>query len=84
MTLNVMCTAPARTASRGLPMDARRAVTHVPMFAPKMSAIPAGSVMSPWLAMTMIIPVVADELCTGHDGDVLQHRFALGSDVRCS
>ena len=42
-------------------MLASRAVTQVPMLAPNASAMPAGNVIKPWLAMTMTIPVVADE-----------------------
>ena len=46
-TLKTTWTAAARTASRGLRIDASMAVTHVPMFAPKMSAMPASSEMNP-------------------------------------
>ena len=63
-TLNMICTTAARTASRGFPIDANRAVTQVPILAPNASAIPAGKVMNPWLAMTITIPVVADDDCT--------------------
>ena len=59
-----MCTRAARTASRGLPIAARNAVMQVPILAPRTSAMPASSVKKPWLASTMITPVVADELCT--------------------
>ena len=64
MTLNRTCTVAARWASRGLPIAARSAVTQVPMLAPRINAIPAGSVMNPWLAMTMTTPVVAELDCT--------------------
>ena len=60
-TLNSTCTRAARTASRGLPMEASIAVTQVPMFAPNASAMPVGRVMKPWLAITITIPVVADD-----------------------
>ena len=39
-------------------------MTHVPMFAPKIKPIPDSSGINPWLAKTMTIPVVADELWT--------------------
>ena len=39
-------------------------MTHVPMFAPKASVMPASSVIKPCEASTMTIPVVAAELCT--------------------
>ena len=52
------------TASRGRPMAASMAVTQVPTLAPKISAMPASSEMNPWLASTMTMPVVAEELCT--------------------
>jgi hypothetical protein len=42
-------------------MAASMAVTQVPILAPKASAIPAFRVMKPWEAMTITIPVVADE-----------------------
>jgi len=53
-----------RRASRELPMAASRAVTQVPMLAPKTRAIPCSSEISPWLASMMMTPVVAEELCT--------------------
>ncbi len=59
--LKTMCATAARTASRGLPSAASSAVTQVPMFAPKASAMPAGREMRPSLAITMARPVVADE-----------------------
>lgn len=63
-TLKSTCTTAARSASRGFPIDASSAVTQVPMLAPKMNAIPVGSEMSPWLAITITMPVVADDDCT--------------------
>ena len=57
--LNVMCTTAARTASTGLPREARMAVTQVPMLEPKASAIPAGRVIRPADAITIAMPVVA-------------------------
>ena len=41
-----------------------RAVTQVPMLAPKIRAMPVSSETNPWPARTMITPVVADELWT--------------------
>ena len=54
----------ARTASRGLPIAASMAVTQVPTLAPKISAMPAGRVISPWLAIAITTPVVAEDDCT--------------------
>jgi hypothetical protein len=51
----------ARTASRGLPIAARSAVTQVPTLAPRMRAMPAGRVKSPWLAIAITTAVVAEE-----------------------
>ncbi len=45
--LNSTCTTAARVASRGLPIEASRAVTQVPTLAPNARAIPAGSVIRP-------------------------------------
>ena len=61
-TLNKMCTVTARLASMDLPIEASQAVKQVPILAPKMRAIPASSGKRPWLASTMTIPVVAEEL----------------------
>ena len=63
-TLKRMWTRLACTAVRGLPIEASAAVTQVPMLAPKMRVMPAVSEISPWLAMAMTTPVVADEDCT--------------------
>ena len=63
-TLNSRWTPAACAASRGLPMAANIAVTHVPMFAPNASVMPASRVMKPCEASTITIPVVAAELCT--------------------
>ncbi len=60
-TLKKRCTTAARTASRGLPITASPAVAQVPMLAPKASAMPASRLMKPWLAMTMTMPVDADD-----------------------
>ena len=57
-------TAAACDASRGLPMAASAAVTHVPMFAPNASVMPASRVIKPCEASTMTMPVVAAELWT--------------------
>ena len=46
-TLNPVWIAAARRASRGLPIVARSAVTDVPMFAPRIRAMPASSGMRP-------------------------------------
>ena len=51
-------------ASRGLPSEANPAVIQVPMLAPKRRAMPALRDNSPWLARTMTMPVVAEELWT--------------------
>ena len=59
--LNMTCTIAARTASTGFPREASMAVTQVPMFEPNASAIPAGRVISPDDAITIAMPVVADE-----------------------
>ena len=62
LVLKRMWTIAARTASRGFPIDARKAVMQVPMLAPNTSAMPASRLRKPWLASTMITPVVAEEL----------------------
>ena len=59
-TLNNTCMTDTRTASRGLPIEAKNAVTQVPILAPNDKAIPAGSVIKPCIAITMITPVVAE------------------------
>ena len=63
-TLNKMCTVTARLASMDLPIEASQAVKQVPILAPKIRAIPASRGKRPWLASTMTIPVVAEELWT--------------------
>ena len=64
ITLNNTWTMAARTASTGLPIAANMAVTQVPILAPKASAMPAGRLNKPSLAIAMAIPTVAAEDCT--------------------
>lgn len=48
-------------AARLVAKDAKRAVTQVPMLAPKMKAMAVGRVSQPSAAKTITIPVVAAE-----------------------
>ena len=57
-------TSAARHASRDLPIAARTAVIAVPIFAPRMIAIPVSSSSSPLAPITMTMPVVALDDCT--------------------
>jgi hypothetical protein len=60
-TLKPRWTSAARTASRGLPITASSAVAQVPILAPNASAMPACRLTKPCPAMTMTMPVEADE-----------------------
>ena len=82
-TLNRRWAAAACDASRGLPMAARAAVTHVPMFAPNASVMPASRVMKPCEASTMTMPVVADELCTSAVNAAATSIPNSGLSIRC-
>ena len=57
--MKVTCPIATRLASLEAFNPANKAVTHVPMFAPKISGIPASKVIDPPLAKVMTIPVVA-------------------------
>ena len=53
------CPIATRLASLEALSPARRAVTQVPILAPKISGIPASKVIDPPLAKVITIPVVA-------------------------
>ena len=57
--LNMTCPIATRLASLEALSPARRAVTQVPILAPKISGIPASKVIDPPLAKVITIPVVA-------------------------
>ena len=59
ITLNVTCATATRLASLEAFKPAKRAVMQVPIFAPKISGIPASKVIDPPLASVITIPVVA-------------------------
>ena len=62
--LNTRCAQAACNASRGRPNVDRNAVAQVPRLEPKIMPMPVSSEIRPWLANTMTMAVVADELCT--------------------
>ena len=72
----------ARTAARGLPMAASRAVTQVPTLAPRISAMPASRLSSPWLAIAITTPVVAEEDCTTPVKAAAARIPRAGCDIR--
>ena len=57
--MKVTCAIATLFASLDAFKPARRAVTHVPTFAPKIRGIPASRVIDPPLARVITIPVVA-------------------------
>lgn len=63
-TLNRIFAMAACIASRGLRIGEIHAVRQVPMLEPKIRAIPVSRLISPLLATTITMPVVADELYT--------------------
>ena len=81
--LKVTWATATRTASRGLPMEARPAVAQVPMLAPRARAIPASRVISPCSASAMTTPMVAEDDCTSAVNAVATRMPIRGLETFC-